>query len=33
VKKYELGSPVAGDFFKAQWDSYVDERNKRVTNH
>lgn len=32
VKKYELGDAIAGDFFKAQWDSFVDERNKNVTN-
>ena len=32
AKKYGLGQPVAGNFFKAQWDEYVDVRNKNVTN-
>ncbi|KAJ3657109.1 hypothetical protein Zmor_016137 [Zophobas morio] len=32
VEKYDLGEPLAGDYFKAQWDSYVDERNKFVSN-
>ncbi|KAJ8934941.1 hypothetical protein NQ314_013100 [Rhamnusium bicolor] len=28
AKKYNLGDPLAGNFFHAQWDPYVDERNK-----
>ncbi|KAL3280710.1 hypothetical protein HHI36_003946 [Cryptolaemus montrouzieri] len=32
AKKYNLGNPIAGNYFKAQWDEYVDERNKNVTN-
>ncbi|XP_017780490.1 PREDICTED: protein D3-like, partial [Nicrophorus vespilloides] len=32
AKKYNLGEPVAINFFKAQWDSYVDERNKKIKN-
>ncbi|OQR70348.1 phosphatidylethanolamine-binding [Tropilaelaps mercedesae] len=27
AKKYRLGEPVAGNFFRAEWDPYVDERN------
>ncbi|EFA03425.2 protein D3 [Tribolium castaneum] len=33
VKKYNLGAAVAGDYFKAKWEPYVDERNKNVTNN
>lgn len=33
VKKYDLGKAVAGDYFKAKWEPYVDERNKHVTNN
>lgn len=32
VQKYKLGEPLAGNFFQAQWDEYVDMRNKHVTN-
>lgn len=32
ARKYNLEDPVAGNFFRAQWDSYVDERNKFITN-
>lgn len=30
--KYKLGQPIAGNFYKAQWDSYVEIRNKNITN-
>lgn len=30
-EKYKLGDPVAGNFFKAQWDPYVDVRLKLIT--
>lgn len=33
VEKYKLGEPLAGDHFKAQWDEFVDERNKFITNN
>ncbi|RZC39026.1 PBP domain containing protein [Asbolus verrucosus] len=33
VEKYGLGVAIAGNYFKAQWDPYVDERNKHVTNN
>lgn len=26
--KYKLGKPIAGNFFQAQWDPSVDQRNK-----
>lgn len=32
AKSYELGDPEAGNFFVAQWDSFVDERNERIAN-
>lgn len=32
AQKYDLGQPIAGNFYKAQWDSYVDVRNKNVIN-
>ncbi|XP_065171235.1 protein D3-like isoform X1 [Atheta coriaria] len=28
--KYELGTPIAGNFYQAEWDTYVDERNKKI---
>lgn len=31
ARKYNLGEPIAGNFFISQWDSYVDVRNKKVT--
>ena len=30
IHKYDLGSPVAGNFFLAQWDSYVPEVYKKL---
>lgn len=30
--KYGLGQPIAGNFYVAQWDPYVDIRNKNITN-
>ncbi|KAI4465299.1 phosphatidylethanolamine-binding protein [Holotrichia oblita] len=33
VKKYSLGDPIAGNFYKAQWDPYVDERVKMISNN
>ncbi|GJQ70400.1 hypothetical protein Trydic_g22829 [Trypoxylus dichotomus] len=33
VEKYKLGKPIAGNFFKAQWDSYVDIRLKMITEN
>lgn len=30
AKKYNLGDPIAGNYYKAQWDEYVDERNKHM---
>ncbi|XP_044750335.1 protein D3-like [Coccinella septempunctata] len=30
AKEYNLGDPVAGNYYKAQWDEYVDERNKHM---
>lgn len=32
AEKYSLGQPIAGNFYVAQWDSYVDVRNKNITN-
>ncbi|KAJ8952510.1 hypothetical protein NQ318_003306 [Aromia moschata] len=32
AKKYNLGSAFAGNFYKAQWDPYVDERNKHTVD-
>lgn len=32
TKKYNLGDPLAGNFYQAQWDSYVEERNKKFSN-
>ncbi|XP_022914164.2 protein D3-like [Onthophagus taurus] len=32
IKKYDLGEAIAGNFYKAQWDSYVDERNKIINS-
>lgn len=29
MKKYNLGKPFAGNFFKAQWEPYVDEFRKQ----
>lgn len=31
--KHGLGDPVAGTFFEAEWDAYVDERNKQQKNN
>lgn len=30
ANKYNLGDPIAGNFFEAQWDKYVDERNENI---
>lgn len=27
---YSLGEPIAANFFQAQWDKYVEERNKLI---
>lgn len=32
AEKYNLGQPVAGNFYVAQWDPYVEIRNKDITN-
>lgn len=32
AEKYNLGQPIAGNFFVAQWDPYVEIRNKNITN-
>lgn len=32
AEKYGLGQPVAGNFYVAQWDPYVEIRNKNITN-
>lgn len=32
AKKYHLGEPIAANFYQAEWDSYVDERNKNIKN-
>lgn len=28
AKKYNLGDPIAGNFYQAEWDLYVEEKNK-----
>lgn len=30
--KYKLGKPIAANFFQAQWDTSVDQRNKNKRN-
>jgi len=30
VQKYGLGEPIAANYFKAQWDQYVDQRNEQI---
>lgn len=30
AEKYGLGEAVAGNFYVAQWDPYVEERNKNI---
>lgn len=32
AEKYSLGQPIAGNFYVAQWDPYVEIRNKNITN-
>lgn len=32
AQKYNLGEAVAGNFYVAQWDPYVEVRNKNITN-
>lgn len=32
AKKYNLGKAFAGNFYIAQWDQYVEERNKQNTD-
>lgn len=32
AKKYNLGDAVSGNFYQAEWDSFVDERNKNIKN-
>ncbi|XP_018568635.1 protein D3 isoform X3 [Anoplophora glabripennis] len=32
AKKYSLGKAFAGNFYVAQWDPYVEERNKQNTD-
>ncbi|CAH0557507.1 unnamed protein product [Brassicogethes aeneus] len=32
AKKYNLGDPIAGNYFKAKWDEYVDEKNLIMIN-
>lgn len=29
-KNYDLGDPIAGNFYQAEWDPYVEERNKKI---
>lgn len=33
AKKYNLEGPLAGNFFKAQYDSYVPEAHKQIGIH
>lgn len=30
AEKYQLGDPVLGTFFEAEWDEYVDVRNSQT---
>ncbi|VEN41805.1 unnamed protein product [Callosobruchus maculatus] len=30
AKKYNLGKPIAGNFFQAQWDEYVPQAHKKL---
>ena len=30
--KYDLGNPVAGNFFQAEWDDYVPQLYKKIGN-
>lgn len=32
AEKYNLGQPIAGNFYVAQWDPYVEVRNKKISN-
>lgn len=32
AQKYQLGKPIAGNFYLAQWDPYVEERKKFMTD-
>ncbi|CAH0557508.1 unnamed protein product [Brassicogethes aeneus] len=31
AKKYNFGNPVAGNYYQCQWDEYVEERAKKIT--
>ncbi|CAH0558879.1 unnamed protein product [Brassicogethes aeneus] len=31
VQRHKLGDPISGNYYRAQWDSFVDERQKLLT--